>query len=322
MIQKITILSTCTNRKRAYGENMLSLAKCSGKEWDSAIDAWLNMVFSQNSQTHIARERYAGMHWQETLQCEEVIKTHGLDSDLWILSAGLGLIPCTFPVPLYSATFTNGPDSIHNLSWGNILQIREHCALWWETINLRRKIKLPNSILDIPNVLSSNNCIIVICSPVYLYAIEKDLCHLETSNPNFLIFCAGITNKLSAISPLLHRHIVPIDDRFKGISQENNGVNSALNAILAHWTLKEYCEKIKKSPLSIIESISSLANKLPPIKKKKVVPLSDDEIIAFIKMNMDSSSSATSLLRVLREKEGKSCEQKRFGKLFQIAQNK
>lgn len=60
---------------------------------------------------------------------------------------------------------------------------------------------------------------------------------------------------------------------------------------------------------------------LPPYADPKRTPMTDEEVLTFVKtfLQDDLSWSKTKLLRHLRRIEGKACEQKRFGNLFEQA---
>ena len=62
---------------------------------------------------------------------------------------------------------------------------------------------------------------------------------------------------------------------------------------------------------------------MPEMVREEVVRITDDEVLEFIDRNYDpQSSTATRLLRLLRDQENKSCEQKRFGALFRAYKEK
>ena len=58
-------------------------------------------------------------------------------------------------------------------------------------------------------------------------------------------------------------------------------------------------------------------------RNRQTLPMTDEEVLAFIKLHYEPGiSSATKLLRKLRHEEGRSCEQKRFGALFKNYENR
>ena len=58
-------------------------------------------------------------------------------------------------------------------------------------------------------------------------------------------------------------------------------------------------------------------------RNRETVPMSDEEVLEFIDACYEPGiSSATQLLRKLRHEEFRSCEQKRFGALFKLYENR
>ena len=102
-----------------------------------------------------AGELYTGQHWQRA-----VTATQCADAELWVLSAGLGLLHISDPVVPYEATFSSMPFS--------------HCTLWSlltaSPPGERRCASLQALMQERPH-----DRFIVAASPVYLRAVEEDL---------------------------------------------------------------------------------------------------------------------------------------------------
>ena len=64
-----------------------------------------------------ASDTYSGAHWKESPAAEENGRSSGYNSELWVLSAGYSLIKASDEIVPYSASFSPGEDSIHNLDW-------------------------------------------------------------------------------------------------------------------------------------------------------------------------------------------------------------
>ena len=105
----------------------------------------------------------------------------------------------------------------------------------------------------------------------------------------------------------------------KQICKYLNHTNTSLNARLANWLIEGHCKDVMKGLPSLYKVVKDIEQSLPEMKRKNIIRMTDDEVIDFIDKNYKPDScSATKLLRVLRHREKKSCEQKRFGQLYKM----
>ncbi|MCE6966322.1 tgtA5 cluster protein 2 [Enterobacter sp. MW07] len=103
-----------------------------------------------------AGELYTGQHWQRAVTAAE---TAG--AGLWVLSAGLGLLHISDPVVPYEATFSSMPFS-HRTLWSHLTA---------SSPGKRRCASLETLMQQRPH-----DRFIVAASPLYLRAVEDDLC--------------------------------------------------------------------------------------------------------------------------------------------------
>ena len=93
--------------------------------------------------------------------------------------------------------------------------------------------------------------------------------------------------------------------------------NLFVDARLAKWIISTYPDELSLGCSKLYEVLKEKDACLA--KKERLAPskVSDEEIAIFIDKNYDPlTSTATGLLRDLRDKDKKSCEQKRFGRIF------
>ena len=132
-----------------------------------------------------------------------------------------------------------------------------------------------------------------------------------------MIVSAGLAQHLNSASPVVRPHILPFSDRFKQVDEYLNKTNTSLNARLATWLVRNHAQALHEGIDAIRPILESIDEELPPMVRKDVNRMTDEEVLTFIKANYsDSLNSATKLLRRLRDVEQLSCEQKRFGALF------
>lgn len=103
-----------------------------------------------------AGELYTGQHWQRAVTAAE-----SAGAGLWVLSAGLGLLHISDPVVPYEATFSSMPFS-HRTLWSHLTA---------SPPGERRCASLQRLMQERPH-----DRFIVAASPLYLQAVEDDLC--------------------------------------------------------------------------------------------------------------------------------------------------
>lgn len=317
MDKKLLIISTCTNDKSHIPEDTCLLDSCIKRTYTASIREWLKRLNNCNSQKYPAIKLYKGSHWKETRACMKTTQDKGFRPELWILSAGWGLVHSDDKICSYSATFSNGKNSIQNLPWPDEFSIKDRSRFWWKAITQANKEQFQLSQIPSKYKNSGNLCMLFILSKEYYQAIEPEIIKLISKGIEVIIISAGLYSEIGSASPVVKDHILPFNNKFKQICKYLNHTNTSLNARLANWLIEKHCKDLIKGLPSLYKVIKNIEQSLPEIKKKNIIRMTDDEVLDFIDENYEpDSSSATKLLKVLRHIEKKSCEQKRFGKLY------
>lgn len=116
----IRVVVTCANRKRQTVPEHFRLQNLNAAAPDERCAAWLKRL-AAGSPTTTAKDMYAGEHWQVARNLPEAV---GASADLWVSSAGYGLISAAAPIHAYAATFASGqPDSVATTS--------DAARRWW-----------------------------------------------------------------------------------------------------------------------------------------------------------------------------------------------
>ena len=252
---------------------------------------------------------YKGDHWSAAKDIRNL--GGGEKHQIWVCSAGYGLLSLDDKVPSYSATFSgSNPDSV--VAKSKVLDRRSGLADWWDSLCKWPKSSLrpKRSVLSLA-VASPDTPLIVIGSDEYLFAMQRDLqaALAKLSSPNLLsIFSAGC-KQLEG----LDQNLIPYDARMQSYV---GGALRSLNMRVARWALAE-CGRAKPTKKLLQKKVSEQLKNQPafamPIRK----PITDDAVRKFIlrELNRDSRACHSPLLRKLRE-QNKACEQKRFASLF------
>jgi hypothetical protein len=351
-MKKVILVSTCTNSKTvSIGENK-KLRNCSSVIYDQAISAWCKSLWSDKEDQVAARTLYGGSHWGETRKAFEKLSAQSsVSSELWILSAGCGLIPADLEVPAYTATFSSGADGIHELIWQPGWSPKERAQYWWKEINARKPPGIPRTLTDIGG--DGDTLWLFVLSKEYMPAIEQELFELISSGQNVLIASAGAYANRQSLHPVIQPRLFSLSEKFETYRQVLHGAKVALNANFAHWLTTEHMEGLQQNSESLLSTIAKIDESLPDPssmdedsfidatrqigsdlaveelknlwtkRNRETVPMTDEEVMEFIDACYEPGfSSATQLLRKLRHEELRSCEQKRFGALFKLYENR
>jgi hypothetical protein len=296
------LITNCTASKRNCGGQKLSCGDFAGKP-ERKFEQWWRACRSAKP-TMPAIELYKGGAWRHARRAFEAFLGKEKTTEFWVVSAGLGLIPCDLPIPEYSATFAFGdPDSVGGSTEGN----RE----WWDWLSTKRAGE--GGVGSIKQLVERhpNSRFLIGLSAAYLRALLPDLLEAKNrlSNPDHLIVvCAG-----AGKVPELGASLLPIDARFEN---KFEGTRTSLNArMLAHIAESFPTDGLRASGVGALLSIE--AGGLQPPRKYDRAKLADDAIMEIIQryIKADPPLSASQLLKKLRD-SGLACEQKRFGRLF------
>lgn len=293
------LITNCSATKKVASGEAVRLRDWSGST-RQRFRWWHHAIEGQTDVTP-ARDCYGGDAWTQVIAAE---KTSRDACQLWVISAGMGLISADFPIPNYSATFSaNNPDSV-----GSSHQERSE---WWNLVcDWRREISGVGSITDLASA-NSNSVFLIALSSAYLALVKDDLLSaklLLTSPENLIIISAG-----TRVMPEIGCSLLPIDARFENLV---GGARATLNARMLRYLLENF--DLRKCGASrIAKSLNITATKLEKSKLFDRSRLNDIEIAAFIRKQSKKAkeTSASSLLRILRD-GGSACEQKRFHRIY------
>ena len=351
-MKKVILVSTCTNNKTVSVSENKKLRNCSSVIYDQAIPAWCQSLWSGEGEQVTASTLYAGSHWGETIKAFDKLSAQSsVSSELWILSAGCGLIPADLEVPAYSATFSSGADGIHELIWQPGWSPKERAQHWWKGINEAKPADIPRTLSDIES--DEDTLWLFVLSKEYMPAIEQELFELISSGQKVLIASAGAYANRQSLHPVIQPRLFSLSEKFETYRQVLHGAKVALNANFAHWLTTEHMEGLLQDSDSLLSAIAKIDESLPDPstmeedafidatrqigsdlpeeelknlwtkRNRETVPMTDEEVLEFIDACYEPGvSSATQLLRKLRHEELRSCEQKRFGALFKLYENR
>lgn len=256
-----------------------------------------------------AGDLYGGEHWQVALSLPAEGERRRRSVNLWVCSAGYGLVPVDALLRPYGATFTSGQaDSV--LRPG---AAASDLALWWQELAAWDG-PVPGQPRTIAGVAASDPSasVLAVLSPPYLRACGRDLtAAAAVAGERLSVLCAGgaPAGPLSALT-------LPADGRLQAAV---GGTRGSLNVRIAAHLLGTHAGRFTRSALAA--TLADLLECQPPMPRYDRQELDDAAVMRFISQALDglngSAPAATPLLRRLRD-AGFACEQGRFASLYRL----
>ena len=299
---RVNVIVPCTARKNAGVEELAYIRQVTSRNLESRVEEWFNRLTQIKNGKRPAIRMYSGSAWTPVLGISE-----RPDINIWIISAGYGLLHHSDEIVPYAATFSHQhPDSvsIHN---------RFSTSDWWmeccKNNNMRSTVKtiyeLAQQNPDVP--------IIVAVSKSYLDAVKTDLSiarSLLVDSSLLSIISVG-SNKFGPFS----NNLLPCDTRMEkllgmGRSSLNTRIlGNIINNNDADFDFSSLSARITGLQLNQTTTVY-------PVRRR----MSDKDVANFIADNLDCTRSFTFTLKRLRD-SGYACEYKRFKELFKHVKN-
>lgn len=306
-MQNVLIIVPCTDRKRQNPAPNLTARSLPKSNAATLAKVWVEQVSSQVDR-FAARDLYCGRAFKEALDA-----AGGLNADLKVISAGLGIIDQHEEIPSYSVTVAPGyPDSILK----RITVGEASPSAWWGA--LQRELPRARHFHDELNA-SGATLILTALTEKYAEMIHADLEKLNDEAIGRLrVFGAGIAKHLpKRLAPT----VMPYDERLDGPQSPCPGTMSDFGQrALRHFAGLLHSGQILGADLDADRSnlerhMSGWLPRKIPIRTK----LSDEEVINFIHASWEKTAGRSqATLRLLRD-SGRACEQGRFRDLFHKA---
>lgn len=306
----INLITTCSNSKEKTNKTLrLNSIKHKYDSLHELALSWSKHIaeFMQNNTSIEAISLYKGSHWANALKA-----INNKDVDLWVASAGLGLLNANDYAVNYQATFTPGSDdSIPAYGLTN----KESSRLWWSYLcDIENKYSRCTSIAKLMGS-KSDDIFIVAGSNIYINAILDDLIKGANflSNPQKQLVIITSTAELFIENNIISSCFLSSSKLMLPWLQCNA---TSLNISLANkfiTLLKEHefdCCFTKKI-------IDDKHKSIPVTVKVDKMKCTDEYLRTYIlsELTCDSKMSATKCLTKLRN-AGICAEERRFRNVF------
>ena len=299
----ISILTICSNRKRYPVEEGMQGQNFASKELKTTADNWIRERQKALSKVR-AEDLYCGRGFSEARKSAD----HS-GADLWVISAGFGLIRSSSKIAPYDLTIA--PGTINSLD--NLVPKGQVCLTkWWSYINRGKTVRTIRALVE----TAPSNTFVVTLTSRYLEMIKEDLLKMSDSN---LKRVRIVGPPLSAISDeRLKMVYLPYDERLETVGPPYAGTRSDFPQRAG----RHFVEKIWQPKLSnsvrvhqkrVLTSLVDHKRPVIPSRRK----LDDESIRKLISEHWKVTQGRSGwALRFFRDNLGVACEQGRFKHLF------
>ncbi len=295
------IVTSCTNRKKNTGEVVALGGAIHAESLPALVRVWVSAIASA-AQFETAISLYKGRSFSEAKLAAEAI-----GADLYVISAGHGLIHSEDRVPAYNLSVSASPgNELHHL----LLGLQKTASDWWQL--LTQQFAENRSLTAMMDRTDAEPVLLAVPSP-YLRLISQDLAGLKDEQVARLrIFTSEYG--ASELPPRLRCAVMPYDERLEGLPNFDGTRVDFPQRALRHFVvaLKGHLLPLEVAKDRIVHSMNALVKPVLPKRAKK----SDAEIAELIEQNWSRlNGSSTALLRFLRDDALVACEQGRFAML-------
>lgn len=297
----LNVVVGCTSRKRQPVPRELRLRSVRALSPGERANRWIERLDTFSTAPVPNNLLYSGGHWSVVSHLIEEAAESGIDLNLWVFSAGYGLVRFGAALKPYSATFASGhADAVPRAPFD-----------WWSRLTEWRGPE-PGAARSLASLAKTSRAslLLLVLSAPYLRACLPDAlaaAEIVTDPDRFAIISAG-----TKPSGQLASHFLPADGRFQ---QALGGTLQGLNARIARLVVRSdpTTQGFKEIRISLAQQLVALPSSVTHDRKR----LSDEDVCAFIadELVVSPLASKSNLLRKLRE-SGRACEQERFGSLF------
>lgn len=296
-VKKWQVVTNCSSIKRRR-DTPVTLDH-SRLNFDTFSNAWASKVKSSNTET-TALETYGGRAF-----IDAVTAARKLETELHIVSAGLGLIEESQKIPNYSLTISKGQGSIATWLQGQ----NKSAADWWSALN--KQLGKSNSL---KKLIKSSEGVIFAVPSTYLEMISEEL---EKIDEELIakIYIISSTSGQQQLSDKLRNRALPYNERLEGSLDHRGTRNDFAQRALKHFVTEI---NFKNQDINDVKKeITSYLN----LYEKPVIPartkLNDEAILLLIEKNWHLyGGTRDKLHRYLRDEALVACEQSRFGILW------
>ena len=310
----VRVIASCAERKRSR-EQAIQLRNISARLGGDRVTRWWRALQrGKRDELHSARQLYQGEHWSivRDLDRGDLMRMRH-PCELWVASAGYGLVSIDAKLHPYAATFATRHEDSVAVTAGDGPQARQENQAWWQALadHAGPDVDTPRSVAALA-ATRPHDPLVVVGSPSYVMAMERDLlaARQELVHPDNLIIVSSTPPsgcRIEANWVITSARLQPT-------------VGGSLTSLNARIARKIICDNaasgLRASRLRghLARTIARTPDRQHTIRK----PIDDVQVANFIRRELATGpeQTQTRLLKRLRA-SGLSCEQRRFKRIYQ-----
>jgi hypothetical protein len=293
------VITICTFRKRARPQFGSTPAALSIDTQDIVQSAWIERVRTLPADTE-AGILYAGRGFSLAAQAAKVAK-----APLYVLSAGLGLVPARRRVPLYGLTVSAG----HSESVATRVTGDFDAAAWFSGL-----LSSPLSDKWLDAIGPTSGRILIALTRPYAQMVGDSLSAL---GPEILVRLRIFGVSLAPVLPAaLHPALAPYDGRLDAIFP---GTRADFSQRALHHFVGLAADDGEQGRDADYAAVANALDKVTAPARPRRPRRTDADILEMIRARLPSQMGVARILRALRDEEGVACEQSRFSRLYRTA---
>lgn len=286
----IRLIVACTDRKSVNPAAQMRAIQA--QDVSARARAWTRLLHAHEATTP-ALDLYQGDHWAVARSIDR--------AELWVASAGYGLVQVTTPMVSYSATFAPGhADTVTTQT--DRRKLSEGRQAWWSALRSQAELRTIKELSD------DGATTVVAASAPYLDALTPELLEVERAGRRVILATASAIPR-----PIAHLRPPATGQLRTALGGSMQSVNIRL--------AKHLIERFDPETLSLASAtaeVQNLLDRATPLERFDRSQVTDEWLIEFIahRRDRDPKASHSRLLRDLRD-GGHACEQSRFRRLFE-----
>lgn len=291
------VVTNCSSIKRRRGEPITPALGF--KSLEDLCSSWVKKV-QKATDLETVRDTYGGRTFTESLSASD-----RLNADLYVISAGLGLVHIEDAIPNYNLTVSQGSGSIAD--W--LTERNKTPSEWWSLLN--HKLTKPNPIC---RLATQSEGLLLALPSTYVELISEELLMLSHGDLEKVYIITSHAGQ-QKLDQRLKNRCLPYDERLDGSKDYQGTRNDFPQRALSHFVNEiDFRNKsIKTVQRKVLEFLDQHAKPVLPPRIK----LDDHEIRKLIRKNwVKYEGKSNSLHRYLRDVAHVACEQKRFRNLW------
>jgi queuine/archaeosine tRNA-ribosyltransferase len=264
---------------------------------------------------------YKGPLWTASLKTWGIINGRSEDAQLWILSAGHGLINSKDKIIPYDVTFQDPRDGVPSVLTRIVTEVdsetkRKALQAWWHLL-IKSKSKTPVSLEELIGGAGNDDYFLVILSKDYLDATFIDL-EKALKAVRYPEQIAIISNNVNdPLAKRLKPNWLYADSRFVNLQGSNNTLVNAKIAWEVLWHMFQEREGLAWWSVENFNNyLHHLSADLPSPKRPIREPSTDAQVEQFIRTELEQRETPFSRLHRKYRDSGRACEYTRFRGLY------